>query len=87
MTKANIYLDITKFLIDISFSIDCIKENKYFANIFNTSTVKPNEVVYGQSISGVRGFYSNVIMSITNSVVDKKSELFSVSSNYVESSY
>lgn len=30
LTKANICLDITKFLIDISFSIDCIKENKYF---------------------------------------------------------
>jgi len=64
-----------------------LKENKYFANIFNISTVKPNEVVYGQSISGVRGFYSNVTMSISNATVNRKSELFSVSSNYVESSY
>lgn len=32
------------------------KEDKYFANLINISSSTPGEVIYGQSISGVKGF-------------------------------
>jgi len=64
-----------------------LKENKYFANIFNNSAASSGEVVYGQSISGVRGMYANITMSISNLSNNIKSELFAVSSEYMESSY
>jgi hypothetical protein len=61
------------------------KENKYFANLFNISTVTSGEVVYGESISGVKGFWSTVIMSVP--AASPKTEMFAISSDYVESSY
>jgi hypothetical protein len=61
------------------------KENKYFANLFNISTVTSGEVVYGQSISGVKGFWSTVVMSVP--AASPKTEMFAISSDYVESSY
>ena len=32
------------------------KEDKYFANIINTSTFSQGEVIFGKSISGIKGF-------------------------------
>tara|TARA_R110000803_G_scaffold52011_4_gene107223 strand:+ start:310 stop:1638 length:1329 start_codon:yes stop_codon:yes gene_type:complete len=66
------------------------KENKYFANLINTSTVNQGEVVYGKEISGVKGFYATVRLSATNLVgggLNGTNELFAVSTNYKESSY
>ena len=75
------------------------KENKFFANlqqklIVNT-TPQFGEVVYGEDISGVKGFFSTVDIKIiwnTTTPADpnyytNKKELFSVSSDIVESSY
>ena len=35
------------------------KEDKYFANLINTSTVTQGEVIYGAAISGVKGIFCN----------------------------
>ena len=64
------------------------KENKYHANLVNNSEPMAGEVSWGPSISGVKGFFANVVVS-TDSTTDVggAKELFAVSSNYSESSY
>ena len=64
------------------------KENKYHANLINSSEPMAGEVSWGPSISGVKGFFANVVVS-TDSTTDVggAKELFAVSSNYSESSY
>ena len=67
------------------------KEDKYFANLINNSPAVNGEILYGADMSGIKGFYSTVKMSISaitqfdTSAIKK--ELFSVSSDTVESSY
>jgi len=67
------------------------KEDKYFANLINNSPAVNGEILYGADMSGIKGFYSTVKMSISaitqfdTSAIKK--ELFSVSSDIVESSY
>lgn len=69
------------------------KEGKYFANIVNNSNIgTPGEVVYGSSVSGVKGYYATVTIRTDDSTQvsgagGKTRELFAVSSEYVESSY
>jgi hypothetical protein len=64
------------------------KENKYFANIINSSTAKAGEVVYGNSVMGIKGFFATVkIQTDTNTNPGQAKELFAVSSEYIESSY
>tara|TARA_R110002060_G_scaffold27758_4_gene37658 strand:- start:1170 stop:2522 length:1353 start_codon:yes stop_codon:yes gene_type:complete len=63
------------------------KEDKYFANLVNTSLFTQGEVVYGKSISGVKGFFATVDMKATNTATSGTNELFSVSLDYNESSY
>jgi hypothetical protein len=69
------------------------KEGKYFANLVNNNNLgTPGEVVYGQSMSGVKGYYATVTIRTDNSTQvagagGKTRELFAVSSEYVESSY
>ncbi len=63
-----------------------VKEGKYFANIINNSVSRAGEVTWGQSSSGIKGFFATIKMSVDNSLAGKK-ELFAVSTEYVESSY
>jgi hypothetical protein len=66
------------------------KENKYFANIVNNTAAGAGDVVFGQSMSGIKGYYGNVSMLLNNSTFgtpNSKNELFAVSLGYVESSY
>jgi len=42
------------------------KENKYFANLINSTVGLLGEVVYGDSMLGAKGFYSTVDMSYDN---------------------
>ena len=61
------------------------KENKYVANIVNNSGSRQDEVIFGNSISGIKGFYTNVTMvtdQLTNPGGEK--QLFSVSANYTQ---
>lgn len=61
------------------------KENKYFANILNAQPAKPGEIVFGDKISGLKGFVATVTFSTPASAEHK--ELFAVSTEYVQSSY
>jgi len=60
------------------------KENKYVANLINSSTTRPQEVVWGVDMSGIKGFLTTVTMSTdaTTNLGGEK-ELFAVSSEYV----
>ena len=63
------------------------KENKYVANLVSASVVRPGEVIYGNQVSGVKGYLMTVKMSIDSSTEPGGAkQLFSVSSNYVLSS-
>jgi hypothetical protein len=69
------------------------KEDKFFGTIINNTPAAYSEVIYGNAMSGVKGFYATAVLSFTNpppaekSYIPAKAELFSVSSEYVESSY
>jgi hypothetical protein len=64
------------------------KENKYMANLINSSTAASGEVRFGDQMSGIKGYFVTVTMS-TDTVTDfgGAKELFAVSSEYIESSY
>ena len=64
------------------------KEGKFFANIINDTPASEGEIVYGNSISGIKGFFSTVTLQtddVTN--VGGFKELYAVSLEYIESSY
>ena len=68
------------------------KENKYFANIINNSSPTKGEIIWGASMTGVKGFFTTFKFSLNNASLleingTKKRELFAVSSDTVESSY
>jgi hypothetical protein len=68
------------------------KEGKYFANLVNSSQPTTGEVVFGDNMTGVKGYYATVTISTDSSTQvagagGKTRELFAVSSQYVESSY
>ena len=64
------------------------KENKYVSNLKNNSSFRPTEVIYGESMSGIKGMFATVTFSVDATTdVSGKKELFAVSTNYVESSY
>ena len=64
------------------------RENKYFANVVNQTLSQQGEVVWGQSMTGIKGFFAVCKMTSTNTGLQTgKQELFAVSTNFVESSY
>ncbi len=70
------------------------KENKFFANLINTSPATPGEILFGASSTGLKGFWSTVKLKLVFSTLatdpnyyGNKKELFAVSSDIVESSY
>jgi len=68
------------------------KQNKYFANTLNiTSLLQGGEILYGQSMSGIKGFFATATFSTDNSTIVSSNtslaELYAVSSEYIESSY
>jgi len=64
------------------------KENKYMANLVNNSTAAPGEVIFGNQMTGIKGYYATVKIS-TDTLTDPggMKELFAASSDYVESAY
>tara|TARA_R110002167_G_scaffold5418_2_gene25333 strand:- start:500 stop:1966 length:1467 start_codon:yes stop_codon:yes gene_type:complete len=64
------------------------KENKYFSNLVNNSTASQGEILWGSSVSGIKGYFATVTIS-TDNVTDLggPKNLFAVSSNYAQSSY
>ena len=64
------------------------KEDKYFSNLINVSSSSQGEVIFGNSISGVKGFTATaVFLTKNNGGYNNNSELFAVSTEFVESSY
>ena len=60
-----------------------LKENKYVSNLLNNSAAAPGEIIFGNAISGIKGFFTTVKMS-TDGTTDPGGEktLFSVESVY-----
>jgi hypothetical protein len=63
------------------------KEGKYYANLVNSSPATTGEVVFGSSMTGVKGYYSTVTMRSDSDNRSLPLELFAVSSDYVTSAY
>jgi len=63
------------------------KEGKYFANLVNSSSATAGEVIFGASMTGVKGYYATVTIESDATSRVNPMELFAVSSDYVESSY
>jgi len=64
------------------------QENKYKANLINNSDPQEAEVSFGDSVTGIKGFYAVVTMS-TDLGTDYGGykELYAVSTEYINSSY
>jgi len=66
------------------------KEDKYYADLVNSTPSQFGEVIWGSSSSGVKGFFGVVKMEINNGASGKtataKKELFAVSTGFVRSS-
>ena len=63
------------------------KENRYVANLVNNTIASNEEVVFGQSMTGIKGFFANVKLSTdTTTNVGGVKELFSVGTEIVVSS-
>jgi hypothetical protein len=63
------------------------KEDKYFANLVNITPAANGEVVWGNSMTGVKGTTATVRMRYSNEFTQGNAELFAVSSDYIDSSY
>ena len=63
------------------------KENLYTANLINNSTVRPNEVIFGNNISGIKGYFATVKIE-TDSTTDLggAKEIWSVGTKIIRSS-
>tara|TARA_R110002051_G_scaffold159857_1_gene231322 strand:- start:959 stop:2467 length:1509 start_codon:yes stop_codon:yes gene_type:complete len=64
------------------------KENKYMANLINDSVAAPGEIIFGNIMTGIKGYFATVKIS-TDTLTDPGGvkELFAVSSDYVSSAY
>jgi hypothetical protein len=64
------------------------KENKYFASLINRSSANPGEVIFGSTMSGIKGYFATVTIA-TDATTNQggAKELFAVSTNYSNSSY
>ena len=64
------------------------KENKYVANLVSSTPANQGEIIFGNQVSGIKGYFATVTISTDNTTqVGSAKELFAVSSEYVESSY
>ena len=64
-----------------------LKENKYCANLINNNEPFEDEVLFGSSMSGIKGFFATVQFSTDNQTdVGGMKELYAVSSKWVVSS-
>ena len=61
-----------------------LKENRYVANLINNSNASNGEILFGEEMSGVKGFYVTGVLA-TDLTTDPGGEkqLFSVMSDYI----
>jgi hypothetical protein len=65
-----------------------VKEGKSFGNILGYPAFQSfGAVLPGQTVSGIKGTYLNVIFSITSGTTTNSGDLFAVSTEYVNSLY
>ena len=63
------------------------KENRYVANFVNNSTQAPGEIIFGNAMSGLKGYYLDITFSTdTNTDPGGMKELYSIGLNYNVSS-
>ena len=63
------------------------KENLYVANLINNSAVRPEEIIFGNEISGIKGYFATVKISTDNYTnVGGLKELWSVGTKFIQSS-
>ena len=64
------------------------KENIYLANLISTSPAMPGEISFGGNVTGIKGFIATVkFKTDATTQVGGEKELWSVRSEYVNSSY
>ena len=70
------------------------KENKFYATVINDTSSGQGEVIYGNSMSGIKGYYVTATLEFpdpystsTSRTQSKLAELYAVSLNYVSSYY
>ena len=63
------------------------KEGKYVANLVNSSPATEGEIVFGNSMTGVKGYVATVTIKSDTISRTGPMELFAVSSDYIESAY
>lgn len=64
------------------------KESKFYANIINNGYASSGEVVFGNSMSGIKGYFCTITLKTDSSTdLGGFKELYAVSSEYIESSY
>jgi len=64
-----------------------LKENKYYANLVNNSKATPGEVVFGSSMTGIKGYFATVKLSTDSTTrPGGTKELFAVSTEFAVSS-
>ena len=60
------------------------KENKYMCDIINDTITRPGEVVFGEQMSGIKGYYVTVTMQTDNTTdIGGLKSIFAVSGNHV----
>ena len=60
------------------------KENLYTANLVSNSPAMPGEVLFGNSISGIKGYFSTVtIQTDATTDISGAKELFAVGATFV----
>ena len=63
------------------------KENRYVANLVSNSAVRAGEVIFGNQMSGIKGYFATIkIQSDATTQLGGPKELWSASSKYVVSS-
>lgn len=65
------------------------KENKYFATIVNNTNAGQGDVIFGQSLGGIKGYYAVATLALNNVTFSSQNtpEVFAVSLGYANSSY
>jgi len=64
------------------------KENKYVTNLISNSTATSGEIIFGNQISGIKGYFATVTIETDQTTqLGGAKELWSSSSKYVVSSY
>jgi len=59
------------------------KENKYVSNLVNSSAPMPGEIVFGQNVSGIKGYFvTGTIATDTTTDPGGEKQLFSIESAY-----